>query len=138
MTSRDARDSFEAEPSELARTRILIVEDSWDVSQGLKMLLEAWGAEVVGPVATVDGARRLVSERIPDVALLDINLRNGERSYGFVDEMHGLGIPVVVITGYADVSPAQGKVAAILQKPFTDVGLLTTLRSMRSKLQQPR
>ena len=67
---------------------ILVVEDSWDVGTGLKLLLEAWGADVAGPAATTADARRMISERIPDVALVDINLRNGEHSYDLIDELH--------------------------------------------------
>jgi CheY-like chemotaxis protein len=131
MVSWNAGNSFEGEPSGLTGTRVLVVEDSWDVSAGLKALLEAWGAEVVGPAATADDARRLISGCIPDVALVDINLRHGERSYGLVDEMRELGVPVVLITGYANVPPVKDKAAAILQKPFDDRHLLATLRAVK-------
>lgn len=43
---------------------------------------------------------------------MDINLRDGERSYALVDEIPAPGVPVVVITGYTNVSPAEGKVGA--------------------------
>jgi DNA-binding NtrC family response regulator len=118
----------EARPPELNGVRVLIIEDSWDVGMGLKMLLEAWGADVVGPVATTDDAMRLVSERAPDVALVDINLRNGEKSYGLIDRLHEQGTRIVVMSGYADVSLAKGKAAAILQKPMQEELLLASLR----------
>lgn len=111
--------------------RVLVVEDSWDVSRRVKALLEAHGAEVVGPVATANDARRLCSESVPDVALVDINLRTGELSYGLIDEMRALGIPIIVITGYANASAAAGAAVAILQKPFSDGELLTALRSAK-------
>ena|SRR5262245_2609761 len=111
---------------------ILIVEDSWDVGTGLKMLLETWGADVVGPAATVADAMRIVSERTPDVALVDINLRDGEQSYCLINQLYDLGIRVVVISGYADVSPAVGKVAAILQKPIREDVLLASIRPERA------
>jgi len=60
---------------------VLIVEDSWDVGLSLKRLLEAYGAETIGPVATVAEALRLISEHAVDAALVDINLRHGEQSY---------------------------------------------------------
>ncbi|MGB7745025.1 MAG: 3-phosphoshikimate 1-carboxyvinyltransferase, partial [Terracidiphilus sp.] len=40
--------------------------------------LRAMGAEVVGPVATAADADRLISEQIPDVSIVDFNLRGGE------------------------------------------------------------
>jgi CheY-like chemotaxis protein len=128
MTSSNTRVWPEAKPLELNGVRVLVVEDSWDVGMGLKMLLEAWGADVVGPVATTNDAMRLVSERAPDVALVDINLRSGEKSYGLIDRLHEQGIRIVVMSGYADVSVAKGKVAAILQKPMQEELLLASLR----------
>jgi DNA-binding NarL/FixJ family response regulator len=95
---------------------------------GLKRLLEAWGADVVGPAATGEDARRLVSERAPDVALVDINLRNGEQSYGLIDQLHEHGTRIIVITGYAHVSLAKDKAAAILRKPISSEVLLANLR----------
>jgi DNA-binding NtrC family response regulator len=111
---------------------VLVVEDSWDVGTGLKMLLEAWGADVAGPAATTADATRMICERIPDVALVDINLRDGEQSYCLINQLHDLGIRVVVISGYADVSPAVGKVAAILQKPIREDVLLASIRPVRA------
>jgi CheY-like chemotaxis protein len=121
----------QAFPSDLQGLRVMVVEDSWHVGTGLKVLLEAWGAEVIGPVATTADAVRLVSKCTPDVALVDINLRGGERSYGLIDQLHDQGIRIVVISGYADVSVAQGKAAAVLQKPMKQELLLQSLRPGR-------
>jgi DNA-binding NtrC family response regulator len=112
---------------------VLVVEDSWDVGTGLKMLLESWGAVVAGPAATTAEAVRLVCERTPDVALVDIHLRDGEQSYCLINQLHDQGIRVVVISGYADVSPAVGKVAAILQKPVREDVLLASIRPVRAQ-----
>ena len=95
--------------------------------------LEAWGADVLGPVATTSDALRLSSGRTADAALVDINLRGGERAYGLIDRLHDEGIRVVLVSGYADVSVAQGKVAAILQKPVKLDLLLQSLRSGQNK-----
>ena len=136
MADSSACDLHPAERSGLEGLRVLVVEDSWQVGTGLKMLLEAWGAEVTGPVATTMDAERLVSEGAPDVALVDINLRGGERSYDLIDRLHDQGIRVVVISGYADVSPAHGKAAAVLQKPMRQDLLLESLRPARAN--EPR
>ena len=133
MTSSNSRVSPGAGPTELNGVRVLIVEDSWDVGMGLKSLLETWGADIVGPAATTDDAMRLVSERAPDVALVDVNLRNGEKSYSLIDRLHEQGTRIVVISGYADVPLAKGKVAAILQKPIQWELLLASLRPARTQ-----
>jgi len=128
MTSSLVCDPPEASSLELEGLCVLIVEDSWDVGTGLKMLLESWGAVVSGPAATTAEAVRLICERTPDVALVDINLRDGEQSYCLINQLHEQGISVVVVSGYADVSPAVGKATAILQKPIREDVLLASIR----------
>jgi ActR/RegA family two-component response regulator len=115
-------------PCDLDGLRVLIVEDSWHVSTGLRRLLEAWGATVDGPVATTADAMRLVSESTPDSAIVDINLRDGELSYELIDWLQDRGIRIVVLTGYSDVLLQEGKVAVILQKPARDEVLIASLR----------
>jgi ActR/RegA family two-component response regulator len=115
-------------PCDLDGLRVLIVEDSWHVSTGLRRLLEAWGATVDGPVATTADAMRLVSKSAPDAAIVDINLRDGELSYELIDWLQDRGIRIVVLTGYSDISLQEGKVAVILQKPARDEVLIASLR----------
>jgi ActR/RegA family two-component response regulator len=71
---------------------------------------------------------RLVSESTPDVAIVDINLREGERSYELIDRLQDRGIRIVVLTGYADVSLKKGKAAVVLQKPAREEVLIASLR----------
>jgi DNA-binding NtrC family response regulator len=113
--------------SELKGARILLVEDSWHVGNAIKRLLRAWGADVAGPAATIADAERLVAERTPDVAIVDINLRGGERANDLIDRLHEQRIPVVVITGYTAVSLPSGKVEAVLQKPVSVEKFLAVL-----------
>ena len=114
--------------SELKDARILLVEDSWHVGNAIKRLLRALGADVAGPAATTADAERLVAERAPAVAIVDINLRDGERANTLIDRLQQQRIPVVVITGYTAVSLPPGKVEAILQKPVSVEKFLEVLR----------
>jgi DNA-binding NtrC family response regulator len=128
MTSSNAQDPPEAGMLDLTGVHILLVEDSWHLGTALKSLLQSWGAEVSGPVATALEADRLVAARAPDVALVDFNLRGGERAHGLIDRLGDLGIRVIVTSGYAALPLAPGKVAAILQKPISEAHLLESLR----------
>jgi DNA-binding NtrC family response regulator len=128
MTSTIAHDPSGTESSKLKDMRILLVEDSWQIGMALKRLLRALGAEVIGPVATTAEADQLILEHVPAAALVDINLRVGERAYGLIDRLHDQGVRVVVISGYGDLPLAPGKVAAILQKPISEEQLLGALR----------
>jgi CheY-like chemotaxis protein len=118
----------ETNAMDLSGLRILVVEDSWHVGTAMQSLLEACGADVVGPAATTAEAERLIFERAPDVALIDVNLRDGELAYDLVDRLHGRGVRVVVISGYPDVPRVHGKAAAILPKPVNEAELLASLR----------
>jgi DNA-binding NtrC family response regulator len=117
-----------SESSDLKGARILLVEDSWHVGNAIKRLLRALGADVAGPAATIPDADRLVAERTPDVAIVDINLRDGERANDLIDRLHKLRIPVVVITGYTAVSLPPGQAEVVLQKPVSVETFLGVLR----------
>jgi len=119
--------------SELKDARILLVEDSWHVGNAIKRLLRALGADVAGPAATIADAERLVAERTPDIAIVDIYLRDGERSNDLIDRLHAQRIPVVIVTGYTAVSLTSGKAEAILQKPVGVETLLATLRPILAR-----
>ena len=127
-----AMEPIEAQSSDLGDLSVLVVEDSWQVATGLTMLLQSWGAEVIGPAATVADAERMISERRPNVAIVDINLRGGERSHGLIDRLHEQGVGVVVMTGYAEVSLQLSKAVVILQKPMREELLLESLRRART------
>ena len=128
MTSSNAHDPSLSGPADLTGVRILVVEDSWHNGIALKSLLKALGAEVIGPVATTSDAERLISEQTPDSALVDFNLRGGELAHGLIDRLNEKGIRVIVISGYAALPLAPGKVSAILQKPIVEAELLAALR----------
>jgi CheY-like chemotaxis protein len=113
---------------ELKGVRILLVEDSWHVGKAMKGLLRVLGAEVVGPAATTVEAERLIAERTPDVAIVDINLRHGETSSNLIDGLLERHVPVIIVTGYAAVSLPTRKVEAILEKPVSKEQLLEKLR----------
>jgi CheY-like chemotaxis protein len=107
--------------------RILVVEDSWHIGIALKSLLRSLGADVDGPVASVAEADRLVAAQAPDVALVDFNLRGGERADSLIDRLHDQGVRVVVTSGYAVLPLTPGKAAAVLQKPISEGQLLAAL-----------
>jgi len=99
----------------------------------MKRLLLACGADVIGPVATTADAVKLIAQRIPDAALVDVNLRGGERAYSLIDQLHSQGIRVVVTSGYAEIPLAPGKAIAILPKPVSEAQLLESLRPIMAE-----
>jgi len=115
---------------DLRGMRVLVVDDSWHVGKALKNLLEDLGADVAGPAATAPEAEGLIAKQIPDLAFVDVKLREGELAYDLIDYLHEREIPVIIISGYAVLPQRVQNVAAILQKPFTESNLLATLRKV--------
>ncbi|MGA8423156.1 MAG: response regulator, partial [Pseudolabrys sp.] len=127
MNAASGDDAPEAGLPNLKGKRILLVEDSWQLGMALKSLLRSFDAEVDGPAATTSDAERLISEHAPDAAIIDVNLRQGERSYGLIDRLIGQGVPVVVTSGYSDLPMVSAK-AHILEKPISEEKLIAILR----------
>ena len=122
---------------ELRGLRVLVVEDSWPAGVALRRLLRAMGAEAIGPAATSADALRLASERPPDAALIDFNLRDGELAGNLVELLREQGIHVVITTGYTDLPAKLRHAVAILHKPFNDAELFASLRPVVARKAQP-
>jgi DNA-binding NarL/FixJ family response regulator len=58
--------------------QVVLVDDHLALRKGIELLLRAEGMRVIGVTQSVDEARRMIIERTPDVAVLDIAL--GEES----------------------------------------------------------
>jgi DNA-binding response OmpR family regulator len=107
---------------------ILLVEDSRDVGEAVKTLLELCGARVDGPATNTAEAESLLAAHRPDVALVDFHLRGGEHSYGLITLLKAQGVPVIVLSGSFEISPLpslQG--TTILEKPVGEAELLAQL-----------
>jgi CheY-like chemotaxis protein len=80
--------------------RILVAEDEFIMADDLQRELEEHGAKVIGPVAKIADALRLLStEASLDGAILDVNL-GGEMVFPVADLLRKRGIPFVFATGY--------------------------------------
>jgi DNA-binding NtrC family response regulator len=133
MPPETRHDKSGAMPVSLNGVSVLLVEDTWHVAQAVKSVLETCGMDIVGPAATIANAELLLGQRVPDMAVVDINLR-GEMSYGLIDQLHRQGIPVVVVSGYEVLPMLDGKVIATLIKPIRAGALLGILRELAKQL----
>jgi CheY-like chemotaxis protein len=118
-----------SEVAALNAVPVLIVEDTWHVANVMKAALQQLGMQVVGPTATTAEARRLVAEEHPKVAIVDINLKR-ETADRLIEELHGQGVRVVVVSGHAAPPVSKGSVAAFLQKPVSGKELITTMHAV--------
>jgi CheY-like chemotaxis protein len=101
-------------------SRILIVEDEPLIAMMLEDFLDVLGREVAGTADSVASAMPLVEAGAYDAAILDVNLRAGEKSWPVADALAARGVPFVLATGGGDdgVAPAHGG-RPLLAKPFT-------------------
>lgn len=102
----------------LAGRRVLVVEDEYFIAEEIKQTFEASGAEVLGPVSTVQAALGLLDQTPElDGAVLDLNLR-GEMAYPVADALIARGVPFVFATGYDAVYiPARYRAVTRCEKP---------------------
>jgi CheY-like chemotaxis protein len=108
---------------------VLIVEDDAIIALDFEDTLLGFGVKTVRTAGSVARALKLIAERVPDFALLDIGLVS-ERSFAVADRLQALQIPFVFITGYsADMGLPEGlKGTPMLPKPCTTEILQAALR----------
>lgn len=112
----------------LSGRHVLVVEDEFIIAEDLRQGLESLGAVVIGPVATVGAALKLVlsGQRI-DGATLDVSLR-GERSDQVAEALSARKVPFVLVTGYGSEDlPPTLRDAPRCQKPYTITQIVTRL-----------
>jgi two-component system, response regulator PdtaR len=87
----------------MASERIMIVEDESIVAMGIKHKLEDLGYEVVGIVATGEGAVQTALKTEPDLILMDIVLKGDMDGIEAAQQIHRrLDTPIIYITAYSD------------------------------------
>jgi DNA-binding response OmpR family regulator len=99
---------------------ILIVEDEPLISMLLEDFLDALDRQVAGTADTVATALAFIHEGGVDAAILDVNLRGGEKSWPVADALAAAGIPFILATGGSeDVIAPEHAGRPKLPKPFT-------------------
>jgi len=112
-----------------ATKRILIVEDEPLIAMMLEDFLECLDHEVAGTADSVADAMPLLAGA--DAAILDVNLRGGEKSEALAEALAGMGKPFVFATGGGEDSVAEAyRDRPRLQKPFTMDGVARALDAL--------
>ena len=105
---------------------MLVVEDDPSLRLLYRVNLELELFDV-REAATIDDARALVRASRPNVVLVDVHL--GEvASDELIDELRAVGIPVVVVTGSADINQYRERADDVLGKPFEPGALVAAAR----------
>lgn len=113
-----------------AGERILVVEDDYFIVSDIVQGLEAAGAEVIGPVPSVQLAmQKVLATPGIHAALLDINLQ-GDKVFPLADMLQERRIPIVFASAYDRSSiPPRHAGSKLLAKPFQIQDFLSALNS---------
>ena len=113
---------------------VLLIAEEFFVAIATMEELEALGAVVLGPAASVDvGLSIIRSAAQIDAAILDINLR-GELVYPLADALVERDIPFAFATGYdASNVPEKFEHAPLFQKPIDLPKILGALMSKATR-----
>lgn len=110
----------EPPPNLLQGRTVLLVEDSLIIALDAEDIVSRLGASTVLTAAGVGAALDCIAEHKPDLAMLDINLGDGN-SFPVADRLVELGIPFFFATGYGEQAqlPDAQRGHIVVQKPYT-------------------
>jgi CheY-like chemotaxis protein len=99
---------------------VLIVEDEPLIAMMLEDFLDSLGYDVVAACDSVRDALEHVEKGGFDVAIVDVNLKDGGSIWPVADLLAKKGKPFVIATGgHVDTPPAAHAGAPVLSKPYT-------------------
>ena len=99
---------------------ILIVEDEPLIAMMLEDFLESLGHDVVGTCESVEEALERVEAGGFDVAIIDVQLKDGKQVWPVADRLAEGGTPFVLATGgHVEPPPEKHANAPVLSKPYT-------------------
>ena len=114
--------------SPLSGIKVLVVEDQMLIAMDLEALLAVNGITDTVTSGSSEDALRVLKSFVPDVAVLDVNLRVGT-SISVADELSSRNIPFVFATGYDDKSwlPPALSAAPVVRKPYDSDELIQAI-----------
>ena len=113
--------------------RILIVEDEALIAMMLVDVLEDGGHEVMEPAATATEALALCEVRLPELALLDVNLRDGSNGVALARVLSDRwGLPVIFASGQVmEARQARDIALGHIRKPYQPETVLRSVEVAR-------
>lgn len=112
---------------------ILLVEDQFLIAMEAEGAIEEMNIGQVRTVASVYEAMSAIRTRLPDVAILDVNL-GGESSVEVAHALRARGVPFIFATGYADrtMIPPELRDVPVERKPYSATALAERIREIVS------
>ena len=139
--SKTSRSSDKPSGVQLAKTRILIIENDLAALQAMEALLGQWGCELRLASSAREALSALNNELawVPEIIVADQHLNNGERGTSVIRvlrQLAGRQIPAVIVT--ANPSERLWKIAdqrqlEVMQKPVKPAQLRALMAHLRAR-----
>lgn len=111
----------------MSKAKILIVEDEFVVAMNLEAILEESGHKSVGIAPDLSTALQLADQQ-PDLALVDINLRDGETGPIIAERLREQNIAVLFVTANPRMlEGARASALGVLTKPCDEELILAAV-----------
>ena len=116
--------------------RIMIVEDEQLIALDLQDILESAGHTVVGHATTMRSAVKLAGKSKPDVALMDMELKDGSNGMDAAQAISDkFGVPELFLTARSDfmvrAMAMDVEPVGFVTKPYQPNDLLTALQHVK-------
>lgn len=114
--------------------RVLIVEDEFLIASELELLIAGLGYDVLGPAATFAAALSLAEKHAPDVATIDLRLKDGDSGEALAERLlNELAIRPVFVSGNLD-DFTRARLQAL--RPYGFLGKPLSLHSLAAVLSE--
>ncbi len=114
--------------------RLLIAEDEPLIAMMLEEIVASLGYRVAATVDSVADGLAALEDGTVDLAIVDMNLRGGERAWPLAEALEDRGIAFIFATGGAIERPPPAFAATpCLEKPFSVAAVADALESVAAK-----
>jgi two-component system, response regulator PdtaR len=108
---------------------VLIAEDEFLLGLLLSEFLLEAGHAVLGPAITATEALGLAHATPPDLALVDIELRDGQSGIALAESLGRAGVPSIFVSAQGDLARANRRHAiGYIAKPYSPTLVVETVR----------
>lgn len=120
-------------PEERVRTLsnklVMLVEDNFMIADAMRSQLESMGFVNLELMSNVAGAMAFLGQTTPGMAILDINLGQGQNTEPVANELLARGVPFIFVTGYGEHTnlPPHLRQVPTVTKPATASDLMAAL-----------
>lgn len=118
--------------------RAIIVEDEFLAAIHAESILESCGVEVIGTAGDTDGALALAQVG-PNLALVDLNLRDGFTGPQIGSSLQSAGMEIVFVTANpGQLAGLNTFDCPVVEKPIDERVLVDTIERIKQKMQHER